>query len=211
MTRILISVLAICGSLSIAHADIDDLDAPPGMSSPAPVIASGLRIAPEVAVVIPRGDLVDVAGMTGVSYGTSVAPGVWVGYEVSRPDYAVGFGGMARFTQWQLPDQWGDSMQHWTLETHAYGRAALHVGRFAPFAGVSIGLDTNHLENMARQVWTTAFGLGLNLSGGISIACSRTVAVEAILDFHPGTDVIDEGADASVSYLAARFGVSLRL
>jgi hypothetical protein len=204
--RTLVSLFALCGLSSVVHADdvTDDLvaAAPRGR-------APGVRVAPDVAVVVPLGDLVDISGMQGFSYGTSVAPGARVGYEVFAGDVGVELGALARFTLWQLPSQIADTAEHWTLETHLYGRAAYHVGRIAPFAAVSIGLDTNHTEYMKSQ--TTSVGLGINLSAGVAVAITKLAAVEAAVDFHPGTDSIDGGDNASVSYLAFRLAATLRL
>jgi hypothetical protein len=179
-------------------------------SAPAAPIRSGLRISPELAVVVPAGDLVGISGSP-LSYRTSFAPGVVIGYEHYRGNLGLSVGALARYTAWRLPVQIAELGSHSTLETHVYGRAALQLGRAMPYAGVAIGADTNHTKNHSNGITSTAVGLGVNVQAGVAIAASRAAVIDLGLDYHPGTDTIETGWDASVSYLALRFGATVRL
>jgi hypothetical protein len=170
----------------------------------------GVRIDPEVAVVFPTGDLVDV-GTSPLDYRSSFAPGARIGYEVFRNNVGLSFGGHARYTSWRLPEEIAGFGSHWTLETQAYGRAAAQFGRAAPYAGMSLGLDTNHTHNNMNGMSSTAISFGMNLQAGITLAATPAAMLELGVDYHPGTDTIESGVDASVSYFALRFGAAIRL
>jgi hypothetical protein len=190
-------------------ATIEDSDVELHTQGPSTIRpASGLRIAPELAIVIPTGDLLNIGG-TPLSYRTSFAPGVKVGYEHLFGNVGLDIGGLVRFTSWRLPEEIAAVATHYTIETHAYGRANFHLGRAVPYAGLALGLDTNYAG--ANGIATTAFGFGVNVQAGVNIAASRAVLVDAGVDYHPGTDVIEPGWDGSISYFALRFGATIRL
>ena len=173
-----------------------------GAGLPAPFAATGVRIAPELAMIFPSGD----ASMLN----TSLAPTVHGGYEVMLGNVGLEGGGMVRYTYWSIP---GDTQNAaWLLETHAYARAALHISRVAIHTGVSAGVDTNYLhfaEPAARS--STATGFGMNVESGVEVAATPAVAVGVGFDFHPGTDTIMDGAPQSVEYYALTAGATLRL
>ena len=179
----------------VAHADDSAL--------PAPFATSGLRVDPSLVVVLPAGDI----AKSNVSY----APSVKVGYEHLFGNVGLEGGALARFTYWQLPDGENPNDAAWTLETHAYGRAALHIARVALYAGGSIGLDTNMIHIGAVDMSKTATGLGMNVQAGAEIAATRSVAVGIGFDYHPGTDTIIDGAPASISYYGMHAGASVRM
>lgn len=179
-------------------------------ATPVPLPTSGLRIEPEVGVAIPRGDIANIAGST-LTYRSSATFGGRVGYEVMRGNVGWSFGGLLRATSWRLPVQIENLGTHWTIETQVYGRGTYHMGRVAPFAGLSLGLDTNQTESTMSGVSVTAMGFGMNVQGGVTITASRSAAIELGVDFHPGTDTVEEGVDMSVSYFAFRLGASLRM
>jgi len=170
----------------------------------------GVRIDPEVAFVFPMGDLVDL-GMSTLDYRLSFAPGARVGYEMFRNNVGLGVGGLVRYTSWRLPEEIASIGTHWTLETQLYGRAAAQFGRAAPYAGMSLGFDTNHTHNNMNGISSTAFAFGMNLQAGLTLAATPFAMLELGLDYHPGTDTIESGIDASVSYFALRFGAAIRL
>jgi len=170
---------------------------------PAPYAHSGLRLDPELAIVFPSG-VYDDAG-----FQTSFAPGVRFGFENLFGNIGVSGGGHVRFTYWQLPGMTKDAA--WLLETHLYGRAALHVGRAAPYVGLALGVDTNYLYEYRSDQSATGVGLGMNLSTGVQIAVSPLVAFDIGADYHPATDTISDMTDKSVSYFGLRLGASLRL
>lgn len=173
----------------------------PGNSLPPPFARSGGRFEPELAFVFPAGDI--------SMHETSFAPSIRGGYEALFGNFAIGGGGLTRFTYWQLPGDTKDA--HWTLETHVYGRLGVHLGRVAAFAGMSIGVDTNYLYANSVNMSKTSLGFGMNLQSGIELAATPLLALRLGFDYHPGTDKIVEGADASISYYALTFGTNLRL
>lgn len=177
-------------------------------AKPAPE-KSGLRLSPEVSVVIPAGDLVNLSGGP-LSYRTSFAPGVAVGYEHVAGNVGLTVGGLVRYTSWQMPMQIANLGAHSTWETHVFGRAAMRLGRAMPYGGISIGVDTNRTANHVNGVRSTTAGLGANVQAGLAIAASRAAVVDLGVDYHPGTDTIETGWDASVSYFALRLGANLR-
>ncbi|MGE0869899.1 MAG: hypothetical protein AB7P03_15140 [Kofleriaceae bacterium] len=175
-----------------------------GPELPPPYARSGLRFDPEVLIVFPTGDLGDY------DYKEAFAPGFRVGYESIMGRFGLGIGGLMRFIYWRQPEEYfAEDASHWTLETQIYGRAALHVGRAAPYVGLSIGVDTNYTNEYDES--DTALGFGMNLQTGILVAATPMAAFELGLDIHPGTDTIVPERDLSVSYFALRLGASIRL
>ena len=174
-----------------------------GPALPPPYAQSGVRIDAGFTTVIPAGDISHTD--------TSFAPTVRVGYEQLFGNFGLGGGGMARFTYWRLPSGEDPNDAAWTLETHAYVRAALHVSRVALYGGASVGADTNMMHIGAVNMSKTAVGFGMNLQGGAEIAASENLAVGLGFDFHPGTDTIIDGLPQSISYYGISAGASLRL
>jgi len=170
---------------------------------PAPYAHAGIRLDPELVMVFPTG-FYDDAGVQ-----TSFAPGVRIGYESLFGNIGIGGGAQARFTYFRLAGDTKDAA--WLLETHLYGRAALHVGRATPYLGLSLGLDTNYNYSYRVDDSTTGVGLGMNLSTGVQLAVSPLVAFDIGGDYHPGTDTISSMTTESVSYFALRVGAALRL
>lgn len=169
---------------------------------PPPFAHSGLRVAADSDVIIPTGALGDVGFLT------SFAPSLRLGYEWLIGNIGIAGGVQTRFTYWRLPGETDDSA--WLFEAHVYGRAALHVGRAAPYVGVSLGADLNHLYSAADDMSETSFGFGMNLQFGLAVAAWRNVAVEIGGDYHPGTDTLSDATDKSAAYFALRFGSELR-
>jgi len=172
-----------------------------GGGLPAPFAVTGVRLAPDVAMIFPTGD----ASMLN----TSVAPTVHGGYELMLGNVGLEGGGMVRYTYWSIP---GDTQNAaWTLETHAYARAALHISRIAIHAGASAGLDTDlvHIADLAMS--KTATGFGMNIESGVEVAATPTLAVGVGFDYHPATDTILDGAPQSIEYYSLTAGATMRL
>lgn len=170
----------------------------------------GLRISPEIAVVMPAGDLINIGGSP-LTYRTSFAPGASIGYEWYAGNVGIAVGGLLRYTAWQMPVQIAELGSHSTIETQIYARAAMQLGRAMPYAGLAIGADTNRTANHLNRMSSTTVGLGANVQAGLAVAASRAVLVDVGVDYHPGTDTIESGWDASISYFALRLGATIRL
>jgi hypothetical protein len=97
-----------------------------------------------------------------------------------------------------------------TLETHLYGRGALHLGSIATYLGVAVGLDTNYLHDSSVDMSQTALGLGLNLDFGLAIAATPAFALDIGGDYYPGTDTLVDGGDLPVEDFAFRVGSTVR-
>ena len=172
-----------------------------GPALPAPYATTGVRLAPDVAMIFPTGD----AGMMN----TSVAPTVHGGYEVMLGNIGLEGGGMVRYTYWSIPGDTANAA--WTLETHAYARAALHVSRLAIHAGASAGLDTNLVHIGDLDLSKTATGFGMNVESGVEVAATPSLALGVGFDWHPGTDTVIDGAPQSIEYYALTAGAVMRL
>ncbi|HEU0034398.1 MAG TPA: hypothetical protein VFQ53_27435 [Kofleriaceae bacterium] len=173
-----------------------------GSSMPRPYARTGLRVDGELDVVFPTGFWSD-AGVE-----TSFAPTFRVGYETLFGNFGLAGGMQARFTYWRLPGEVEDVT--WQLETHLFGRAALHLGRATPYTGVSIGTDAVYFYRSAVEEAETSLGFGANLQAGLEIAAADNLAVGVGLDYHPGTNSIPFGVTESISYVALRVGASGR-
>ncbi|MGE5186494.1 MAG: hypothetical protein ACM31C_30770 [Acidobacteriota bacterium] len=176
---------------------------PSGPGLPPPVATSGMRLDPSLAIIFPAGDIKGTE--------TSFAPDVRIGYEALFGNFGLGGGGLARFSYWRLPMGSDPNDADWTLETHAYGRAALHISRAALFGGVSLGVDTNYVHSGALNMTKTAVGFGMNLQTGVEIAALPSLGFKLGFDYHPGTDTIVDGAPQSISFYSLIAGASLRL
>ena len=183
-----------------------------GGGLPKPMAQSGMRLDPSFDFVFPSGDI-------GKGLDTSFAPDVRAGYEALFGNFGIGGGGMARFVYWQLPKNgFGADPNNamWTLETGAYGRAALHISRAVLFGGVSLGVDTNYAHAGATNMTKTDVGFGMNLQTGVEIAASELLGLRLLFDYHPGTDSTEfvnttNGDHLSMSYYTLGLGASLRL
>jgi opacity protein-like surface antigen len=175
--------------------------ASPGAGSlPAPFAVSGMRASANVAILFGTGDLKNAP--------TSFGPDIRVGYEQLYGNFGLEGGGLLRWTDWRMGVETDDMM--WTLETQAYGRAALHVSRAAPYVGVALGTDTNYVYASQVDMSKTTVGFGMNLQFGLPIAVTPGIALELGGDYHPGTDTIVDGSPASISYFALRAGAAGR-
>ncbi|HTJ42679.1 MAG TPA: hypothetical protein VL463_11325 [Kofleriaceae bacterium] len=171
-------------------------EASTGPSLPAPYAHSGLRAQADLAIEWGTGDMKNVA--------VSFAPNVRIGYEQLYGNFGLEAGGMLRWTDWRAGFETDDMI--WTLETQAYGRAALHVARAAPYAGVAIGTDINYVYSAQADMSQTNVGFGMNLQFGLPVAITPGFALELGGDYHPGTDTLIDGLSGSVSYFALRLG-----
>jgi hypothetical protein len=174
---------------------------PRGSGLPKPMARTGARFEPEVGILFPSGDV--------SMYETTFSPSIRGGYEALFGNFGIGGGGLARFNYWMLPGDTKDA--HWTLETHLYGRLAMHISRVTAFAGLSLGIDTNYVYAHNIEMSKTSLGFGMNLQTGIELAATDLLALRFGFDYHPGTDKIVEGADASISYYGLLLGANLRL
>ena len=171
---------------------------------------TGLRLEAETTSVTPMGAL--TMAKTAASYGL----GGRAGFELVMGKFGITAGGQARISWWNLPastvkDQNNDVA--WTLETMLYARAAMHFGRFAPYAGVAAGIDTNYVYSGLIEKSNVSYGLGIDVQSGLAISVSPRIALDLGLDYHPGTDSLNSMSKVQQSseYTAFHFGASLHL
>ncbi len=189
--------VAALGSVSTDSGVTGNVDRSPGFASS--FARTGLRVDVATLLVFPRGDIEKVD--------TSFAPAIRVGYEHVQGNVGIEGGGLVRFTYWQLPGDTEDAA--WTLETHAYLRGSVHVGRVAPYADLTIGTDTNYVWSSFALASNTEVGFGMNLGFGVKIAAQPSLAIDLGMDYHPDTDDIDPQGRYSVEYLALHTGLAL--
>lgn len=163
----------------------------------------GAQIEPAIGLVFPQGDI--------GSYNTSYAPDVRVTMEMRFGDYGLAVGALLRWDDWQLPASVDPNNAAWSAEAHAYGRVIVHYQRFAPYGGLSAGLDINYLHIGVGNSTKTALGFGMNLEGGFEYGVTPDRAVKLGLDYHPGTDTVVNGMPGSVSYWSLQGGILFRL
>jgi hypothetical protein len=181
----------------IGHSD--------GGGMPAPYTTAGLRLDPELTSVIPMGVLAD--SLTA----TSAGAGFHVGYEFMFGNFGLTAGEQTRITWWALPGMTKNVA--WTLETMAYARASLHLGRLAPYAQVAAGLDTNYQYSQMADMSNTSLGFGLDVGAGLTIAVTPRLAFDFGADYHAPTDSLNSQSPVGISseYLAMHVGASIRL
>lgn len=170
-------------------------------SIPRPVGRTGPRASAELAFVFPTGSLAEADGLE-----TSFAPTVRIGYESMFGRVSLSGGVMTRFTYWMLDGDLPDSLATWLLEAGAYGRGAVHIGRAAPYAGLSLGTDIIYVTGGGMS--ETASGFGMNLDFGLDVFATPGVALGLGGTYHPGlTDMpqIDEGPSFWALHLDSRF------
>jgi hypothetical protein len=112
---------------------------PSGWGLPPPT--TGFRLEAASVLAFPASDLGNFSSI-------SFSPDIRVGYEVMLGNFGIEGGGMARFTDWRLDGDTGDTL--WTMETMAYGRVALHLSRFALHALRSVSTPTTS----TARCWT---------------------------------------------------------
>jgi len=165
---------------------------------------SGVRLDTDVALLFP------VYRTNGIA--PSVAPTVRAGYEKMIGPLGISAGGQGRFTYWTTEgrDFGAAGPAVWTIELHAYAKAAFHLGRVAPYFGGSLGPDLSFIWSEEMGGWKNTQGLGLNLTTGIGVAATRALTIDAGVDFHPNTDALYD-SNMDLSYLALRVGAQLTL
>ena len=57
----------------------------------------------------------------------------------------------------------------------------------------------------------TKVGFGMNVQGGIDVAATPSLTLNAGFDYHPATDTIIDGLPGSISYYALLIGAGFRI
>jgi hypothetical protein len=209
---------------AVAPRGLAGPEAEGGGGLPPPFAHDGLRVGADLMFVFPTGDL--GKSMGGADVDTSYAPVVRLGVERLYGNVGITFGGQLAFTYLLSKTDTEDAA--WSLETHGYARGALHAGRFAPYAGVQLGVDLNYtyLEGVPGGSIDgesyTRLGLGLGFDFGLDVAVSPGASVGIGGSLRPGTnrlagpdefagDPIPDDAYSSISYFGLRLGATLRL
>jgi hypothetical protein len=180
----------------------------PGMSElgtsqsiPRPVGQGGPKASAELAFVFPTGVHADMGWLE-----PSFAPTFRVGYEAMFGRVSLSGGAMTRFTYWMLDEDVSESAATWLLEIGAFGRGAVHIGRAAPYAGLSLGTDIIYVT--AAGTSETANGMGMNLDFGLDVFATPGIALGLGGTYHPGlTDMprSDDGQSFWALHLDSRF------
>lgn len=181
-----------------------------GLSLPAPVATSGMRLGVGLLVASPTG----AWGEQQVNVATSAAPSIQVGFE--RLYGHVGLSGGGRVTWIYFLNDQPSKDAFWTLETQGYLRAALHVCRFSAYAGLALGLDTNYSYfNSVRHQYLRV-GPAFTIEGGADVAVTAHLSLGIAGVIHPGTtaaaapDAVPSDAAPTISYVGLRVGTTFR-
>ena len=190
------------GSAPLGGGDRDLAELGTSPSIPRPIAHGGPSASAELAFVFPTGLLADAELLE-----PSFSPTFRVGYEAMFGRVSLSGGVMSRFTYWMLDDDLPDTAATWLLEIGAFGRGAVHIGRAAPYAGLSLGTDIIYVT--AGGMSETANGMGMNLDFGLDVFATPGVALGLGGTYHPGlTDMptVDDGPSYWALHLDSRFG-----
>lgn len=194
-------MVAAPGGFPTGGVDHDVTELGTSRSIPRPLAHGGPRASAELAFVFPTMDLGDRDFLE-----PSLAPTFRIGYEALFGRVSLTGGAMTRFTYWMLDDEVSDNVATWLLEIGAYGRGAVHIGRAAPYAGLSLGTDIVYVTALGMS--ETASGLGMNLDFGLDVFTTPGVALGLGGTYHPGlTDMprADDGPSYWALHLDSRF------
>jgi hypothetical protein len=175
-------------------------------SIPRPIAEGGPNASVELTFIFPTGVLAEGEDGETSFLEPSLAPTVRIGYAAMFGRVSLSGGAMSRFTYWMLNDEVPNRVATWLLEVGAYGRGAVHVGRAAPYAGLSLGTDIIYVT--ASGMSETANGLGMNLDFGLDVFASPSIALGLGGTYHPSlTDLpkIDYGPSYWALHLDSRF------
>lgn len=183
-----------------------------------PVATEGFRLGGQVGPYFPMGDLSDDSKL-----GAKVGIGgrVFFGYEFMfdrfgvMPNIAVE---LANFGTRSVPLPTGDSSNDsvFYLGVQPGIRAALHLGHFAPYFGMTFGFDHYAASGKATDLLsaqglkTDANGFGFGVLFGLDIVITPSVSAGMGFELHPGFTSLDPGNGASydLSHAALLFGAA---
>ncbi|MBK9071850.1 MAG: hypothetical protein IPL79_12735 [Myxococcales bacterium] len=147
-----------------------------GGGMPKAFAQSGMRFGLDAIVVFPTGDWGDKD--EGGIVETSFAPSLRFGYEAIMGNFGIGGGLHTRFVPWILIGDAADAdISTWLLEAHAYGRASLHIGKVAPYAGMSMGVTTAQFSGPGSDDDLSETGFGLGIDFGLDAFVSNSIAL----------------------------------
>ena len=147
-----------------------------GGGMPKAFAQSGMRFGVDPIVVFPTGDWGDKDQGSFVE--TSFAPSLRFGYEAVMGNFGIGGGLHTRFVPWILIGDAADAdVSTWLLEAHAYGRASLHIGKVAPYAGMSMGVTTAQIAGPGSDDDVSETGFGLGIDFGLDAFVSNSIAL----------------------------------
>ncbi|MBK9071848.1 MAG: hypothetical protein IPL79_12725 [Myxococcales bacterium] len=147
-----------------------------GGGMPKAFAQSGMRFGLDAIVVFPTGDWGDKD--EGGIVETSFAPSLRFGYEAVMGNFGIGGGLHTRFVPWILIGDAADAdISTWLLEAHAYGRASLHIGKVAPYAGMSMGVTTAQFSGPGSDDDLSETGFGLGIDFGLDAFVSNSIAL----------------------------------
>src|SRR5262249_37095172 len=179
--RILVALLTFAG---VARADRLYASS---SSLPRPLAREGWRFSAQVAPVFPMSDLGDSRDLLAATTGFS--PRINVGYELLFGNLGLTPGFALQFAQLGMKYQEG-SVQYFGVQPNL--QAALHLGRFAPYASLGLGFDRFSLGGSIGDVIaalggnTAATGVGVDIQLGANAIVTPSFSVGVAWQIHPG-------------------------
>jgi len=189
-------------------------DSGPGLLRP--FAREGWRLVTQIAPIFPTSDLGDTRDLMAASTGFS--PRIGVGYEYMFGDLGITPGLAVQFARFGMEYQDG-SVLYVGLQPNV--QAALHLGRFAPYASLGVGVDHFHLAggiaNLLGELGgnTSTTGVGVDLQFGANVFVTPSVSLGLAWQIHPGFTTFKlEDTDrtgGSMAFMSVLFGVSYAL
>ena len=183
---------------------------------PPPVATQGMRLGGQVGPYFPMGDLSD-NNKLGAEVG--IGGRVFFGYEFMfdrvgiMPNLAIE---LANFGTRSVPLPTGESSDDsiFYLGVQPGIQAAIHLGHFAPYVGMTFGFDhyaaSGKATDLASQQGykTDANGFGFGILLGLDVVIIPEVSAGLGFEFHPGFTTLDPGNGQSLdlSHAALLFG-----
>lgn len=187
-----------------------------GPGLPPPFAREGWRLDTQLAPIFPTSDLGDTRDLMAASTGFS--PRLNVGYEYLFGDIGVTPGVALQFARFGMEYREGSVLY---VGVQPNVQAALHLGRFAPYVSLGLGLDhfqlaggiANLLDELGGN--TAANGIGIDLQFGAHVAVSSSVSLGLAWQIHPGftTFKLEDGdlTGGGMAFMSVLFGVSYML
>jgi hypothetical protein len=223
-------VLAAVATFAAARAGADEkLSLPPSGSlrkyveptrssggSGLPALREGWRLMTQLAPIFPTSDLGNTRDLMAATTGFS--PRINVGYEYLFGELGVTPGVAVQLARFGMEYQDG-SVLYAGLQPNV--QATLHLGRFAPYASVGVGVDHFHLTGDIANLLdvlggnTSTTGIGFDVQVGANVAISPSTSLGLAWQIHPGftTFKLDDTdrTGGSMAFMSVLFGATFTI